>query len=127
MGQQVVHGSFGSQFLFSQVFHQLDIYSKGLDDSLLFHQPVTLFESISSFVKTFNMKTIILFLIYLLTFMLFFFVLSLIGILWAPYSQIIHDGAWFIAYTLFIGCWIGIFPAREYYLRNEAHFNLVFG
>jgi hypothetical protein len=73
------------------------------------------------------MKTIILFLIYILSFMLFYFVLSLIGILWDNYSHIITNQFWFLWYSLLLGWWMAIFPAREYYLKNESYLSEVFG
>jgi hypothetical protein len=73
------------------------------------------------------MKTINLFLIYIMSFMLFFFILSAIGMLWGnSYHTCISDGAWFIIYALFIGSWMSVFPAREYYLYNEEYFDRVF-
>lgn len=69
------------------------------------------------------MKSILLILIYLSSFMLFFFVLSLPGMLWFPYKQVIADGNWFAGYTLFFGSWLALLPAREYYHRHKEYFN----
>lgn len=72
------------------------------------------------------MKTIKLTLIFISTFMLFFFVLSGIGILWRSYYDVITDITWFIVYTMFFGWWLALFPTREYYLKHYHYFNKVF-
>jgi hypothetical protein len=73
------------------------------------------------------MKTIALFLIYIFTFMFFYFLLSTIGLLWNDtYEQCIRSGAWFGVYSLFIGSWLAFFPAREYYLYYEEYLGQVF-
>ena len=72
------------------------------------------------------MKSIILILIYVATFIGFFLTLSLIGTLWSDYKSIISNIDWFIIYTMFIGWWISIFPTREYYKLHEDYFDDVF-
>jgi hypothetical protein len=72
------------------------------------------------------MKSIILISIYVGAFVLFYLLLSTIGLLFHPYSVIIQTPAWFIAYSLFIGWWMASFPAREYYVHNEEYFDKVF-
>jgi hypothetical protein len=59
--------------------------------------------------------------------MSFFFLFSCIGLLWVDsYYSIISDNGWFMAYSMFFGWWLSIFPAREYYIANENYFNTVF-
>jgi hypothetical protein len=73
------------------------------------------------------MKSLILMFIYTATFMGVFFSLSLIGLLWHDsYHAIVSDGGWFMAYTIFLGWWIAMFPTREYYKHHEQYFNEYF-
>jgi hypothetical protein len=72
------------------------------------------------------MKSIILISIYVGAFVLFYLLLSTIGLLFHPYSVIIQTPGWFIGYSLFIGWWMASFPAREYYVHNEQYFDKVF-
>jgi|LakMenEpi03Aug12_release.lakeMendotaPanAssembly.Ray.scaffolds.fasta_scaffold189662_5 hypothetical protein len=54
----------------------------------------------------------------------FFFFLSVFGIIWSQsYYAVISDNHWFVLYALFIGWWVSMFPAREYYKKNEDYFN----
>lgn len=69
------------------------------------------------------MKWTILILIYIAAFMGMFFILSLIGMLWMPYSEVINNINWFMMYSLLIGWWIAAFPAFEYYCLNEDYFD----
>lgn len=69
------------------------------------------------------MKSLILILIYFGTFFGLYFAFSLFGLIWSSYHEIVSDTGWFIFYTLFFGCWLSIFPTREYYLKNEAYFD----
>jgi hypothetical protein len=69
------------------------------------------------------MKTINLFLIYVFTYMFFFFLLSLIGMLWnQSYSEVAGNANWFVFYSLFFGWWIALTPCIEYYSRNREYF-----
>jgi hypothetical protein len=72
------------------------------------------------------MKTIILFLIYLGSFMLFYLLFSLPFALFSPYMEVIQSQGWFIGYTVFFGWWLSMLPAREYYVKNENYFDEVF-
>lgn len=72
------------------------------------------------------MKSIILVGTYLVSFVLFFLLLSLIGVFFNPYSEIITNHNWFMVYTMFLGWWLAIFPAREYYISKQAYFDKVF-
>jgi uncharacterized membrane protein len=72
------------------------------------------------------MKSIILIGTYLVSFVLFFLLLSLIGVFFTPYSEIITNHNWFMVYTMFLGWWLAIFPAREYYISQEKYFDRVF-
>ena len=66
------------------------------------------------------MKFLIVIIIYVLTFISFYFFLSLVGLIFCcSYNQIIQNLNWFIFYSLFIGSWVSIFPARDYYKQNE--------
>ena len=64
------------------------------------------------------MKFLILFLIFLGSFMLFFFLLSAIGILWLPYKQIITDSGWFFWYAALFGWWIATLCSSEYFEKH---------
>lgn len=74
------------------------------------------------------MKSIILLSIYLLSFIIIFMMLSLVGIVFSDsnYVDILHSNGWSVIYSLFIGWWMSIFPAREYYLVNQEYFERVF-
>lgn len=72
------------------------------------------------------MKSIILIGTYLVSFVLFFLLLSLIGVFFTPYSEIITNHGWFMVYAMFLGWWLAIFPAREYYISQERYFDRVF-
>ena len=63
------------------------------------------------------MKSIILILIYLTTFMGLFLFMSLIGLIFTAdsYTAIIHNEDWIIMYSIFIGWWVSLFPAFDYY------------
>ena len=53
------------------------------------------------------MKALTLCIAWILIFMLFFFLLSTIGMLWGySYKAIISDLSWFGVYTMCIGFWI---------------------
>jgi hypothetical protein len=43
-----------------------------------------------------------------------------------PYLDVIGSDGWLIGYTLFFGWWLAMFPAREYYLKNEEYFERIF-
>lgn len=72
------------------------------------------------------MKTITLFIVYFVSFIFFFLMLSTVGMFFTPYLEVITSDGWFIGYTLFFGWWMAMFPAREYYLANEEYFEKVF-
>tara|TARA_R110000868_G_scaffold267155_2_gene526440 strand:- start:524 stop:745 length:222 start_codon:yes stop_codon:yes gene_type:complete len=72
------------------------------------------------------MKTINLFSIYILSFMFFYFSISAIGILWTNYTEAISNPGWFIGYTMLIGWWMAILPAREYYMKHKKYFDYIF-
>ena len=61
------------------------------------------------------MKFIGLILLYLFAFALFYFVLSLFGMLWLPYRTVITDVDWFIAYTMILGWWLAAMSCIDYY------------
>ncbi len=72
------------------------------------------------------MKSIILITTYLASFVLFFLIISSIGLLWCTPSEIYLDRTWFMVYSLFLGWWLAIFPAREYYISKQAYFDKLF-
>ena len=73
------------------------------------------------------MKSLILIVIYVGTFIGLFLLFSLIGLLWNDsYSSIIRDGNWFFLYSVVFGWWLAIFPAREYYVHHQRYFDKVF-
>ena len=72
------------------------------------------------------MKSIILIVIYFVSYIFFFLMLSSVGMFFVPYLEVITSDGWFIGYTLFFGWWLSIFPAREYYIKNEEYFERVF-
>jgi len=72
------------------------------------------------------MKSFILVSIYITAFVMFFLLLSLVGMFFNPYTIVIHSQGWFMVYTLFIGWWLASFPAREYYVYHQRYFDKVF-
>lgn len=73
------------------------------------------------------MKTITLFIIYFISYIFFFLLLSTVGMFsGTSYIEIIQSQGWLIGYTLFLGWWLAIWPAREYYLTHEQYFDEVF-
>ena len=69
------------------------------------------------------MKSLLLILIYIGTFIGMFLLISLIGLLWIDsYTDVIRDGDWFMMYTLSFGWWLAAFPCREYYMHNLHYF-----
>jgi hypothetical protein len=51
---------------------------------------------------------------------------SLVGLLWGSYLIIIKDPAWFLTYTIFLGWWMALFPAIEYYVIHKEYFKEIF-
>ena len=72
------------------------------------------------------MKSIILLVIYFVSYIFFFLLLSSVGLFFNSYIETITSDGWFMAYSLFLGWWLAIFPAREYYMKNEENFEKVF-
>ncbi len=74
------------------------------------------------------MKSLILLAIYVLAFVCIYMMLSLVGLVFTDmsYVDILHSNAWAMIYSLFLGPWLSVFPAREYYVSNEDYFNRVF-
>ncbi len=56
------------------------------------------------------MKTLTLITIYVLSFICIFYILSLIGIIFTPYTKIITNDGWRTVYSVFFGWWLAIFP-----------------
>jgi hypothetical protein len=57
---------------------------------------------------------------------MFFLLLSLVGMLFTPYLEIISNYNWFTVYAMFLGWWLAYFPAREYYIHQQDYFDKVF-
>jgi uncharacterized membrane protein len=74
------------------------------------------------------MKSIILLSIYLLSFVIIYMMLSLVGLIFScsSYVEILHSQTWGAIYCVFFGWWMATFPAREYYAQNEDYFMRVF-
>lgn len=72
------------------------------------------------------MKSIVLILIYIASFFGFYLVLSLAGLIWYPYLEVIKNPAWVMIYSLLIGWWVASFPAREYYIKHASYFAKIF-
>ena len=74
------------------------------------------------------MKSITLLGVYLLSFITIFMMLSLVGLVFsnANYLDVLRNDAWGGIYSLFLGWWLSVFPAREYYLFNQSYFERVF-
>lgn len=68
------------------------------------------------------MKTSLLLLIYLFSFVSFFLILSGIGVLWTSYENVISEPNWFGIYSLFFGSWMAALPTCEYYELNKPYF-----
>ena len=69
------------------------------------------------------MKSLILILIYFVTFVGLYLIFSTFALIWKPYMEIIQDGGWTMCYTIFFGWWLALFPAREYYVHNSDYFD----
>jgi hypothetical protein len=71
------------------------------------------------------MKNTVSMMVYTITFMAMYFVLSLFGCLFftgnehPDYDQVLGDTQWFIMYTLFLGWWVALIPARDCYISME--------
>jgi hypothetical protein len=74
------------------------------------------------------MKSIALLGIYLMSFVIIYLMLSLLGLVFsdANYVDILHSQPWSAVYCMFFGWWLSIFPAREYYLVHQVYFDRVF-
>lgn len=60
------------------------------------------------------MRALALILIWIVIFMSFFFLLSLVGLLWYDsYKIIITSREWFFAYAMLLGWWIATIPVIE--------------
>ena len=72
------------------------------------------------------MKSIYMMLIYVGTFIGLFLLLSLIGLFWAPYLEVLANNSWFFFYFVCIGWWAAVFPCMEYYAANKEYFDKTF-
>jgi hypothetical protein len=63
------------------------------------------------------MKTLALLITYVLSFVCMFYIISLIGIIFTPYGQIVVNDGWRVVYCMFFGWWLAILPTRELYIQ----------
>ena len=68
------------------------------------------------------MKSLLIIVTYIGTFIFLYLLLSLIGMIWVPYHEVIADVDWFAIYGVFLGSWMAFFPAREVYCINREYF-----
>ena len=61
------------------------------------------------------MKNTISITVYIIAFILFYLLLSLVGTIWIDYNEVIKIEGWFMTYCFLIGWWIAIIPATEVY------------
>jgi hypothetical protein len=71
------------------------------------------------------MKSISLLGIYLMSFVIIYMMMSLVGLVFSDtsYVDILRNGNWGGIYSLLFGWWMSIFPAREYYMVHEIYFD----
>jgi hypothetical protein len=71
------------------------------------------------------MKAISLIVVYVMSFLFVYLMLSLIGVIIShqTFESVTGESGWFMAYTFLIGWWISIFPAREYYIKHKDEFD----
>jgi hypothetical protein len=74
------------------------------------------------------MKLIALVAIYLLSFVLIYMMMSLVGLMFSDlsYVQILRTNNWTIMYSILFGWWLSGMSAREYYVHHQEYFNRVF-
>lgn len=72
------------------------------------------------------MRTITLFIIYFVSFVFLYLLISTIGMFFQSYIETITSYDWFKNYSLFLGWWLSIFPAREYYIAHADYFDKIF-
>lgn len=68
------------------------------------------------------MKSINCILIYFGLYIGFFYFISLAGMPFGNYLEIIQDKDWFMVYSLLLGWWLPILPVIEYTERNKNYF-----
>lgn len=67
------------------------------------------------------MKSLLVILTFTSVFMGMFFLLSTIGLLWIDsYYSVVSDQDWFMAYFIFIGWWVALFPTKEVHDKINA-------
>ena len=74
------------------------------------------------------MKLITLVAIYLLSFVVIYMMMSLVGLMFSDlsYVQILRSNNWTMMYSLLFGWWLSGMSAREYYVHHQEYFNRVF-
>lgn len=72
------------------------------------------------------MKVLILIAIYIASFIGVFMMLSFIGFIFGyNYLNVLHSDGWQCLYSILIGWWVAIFPAREYYAKHQVHLDRI--
>ena len=72
------------------------------------------------------MKVLTLIAIYIASFIGVFLMLSFVGFIFGyNYLTVLHSTGWQCLYSLLVGPWIAIFPAREYYVKHEHYLDRV--
>jgi hypothetical protein len=63
------------------------------------------------------MKNTVSLVVYVITFIAMYFVLSLFGSIigGCDYSTVLEERGWFIMYSLFLGWWLALIPANDVY------------
>ena len=75
------------------------------------------------------MKSFILLGIYLVSFVCIYLMLSLVITVFVDinYFVLLKTAPWAFFYSAVLGWWMSLFPAREYYHRNESELDKIFG
>lgn len=69
------------------------------------------------------MKSLLLLAIYIASFIIIYFIVSFPAYIFVgSYKAVIYNSTWQLMYTLFVGWWLAVYPAREYYIKHEKEF-----
>jgi hypothetical protein len=74
------------------------------------------------------MKSLILMAIYIASYIIIYLMLCCVGWIFTDISfpNIVHSSNWTMMYTLLIGWWAALLPAREYYVHYKSYFHDIF-
>ena len=63
-----------------------------------------------------------------MSFIIIYMMMSLVPLVFSDtsYVEILRSNNWTMMYSLLFGWWMSIFPAREFYLSQQSHFDRVF-